>query len=79
MRQDASARNDHRDRPRTRETVSVALTVAEASSLLRLDPRTVRAMLQSGEIEGNRRGHAIRILRASVMKWLEGKRGGATR
>lgn len=52
----------------------LALTIIEASKVLRLDPRTVRAMVTAGELEGNRRGHAIRVSRASVLDWLRGKR-----
>lgn len=55
-------------------TPPVALTVQEASHALRLDPRTIRAMLRSGELEGNQRGHAIRISQTSVIDWLRGKR-----
>ncbi len=51
-----------------------ALTIGEASTMLRLDPRTIRAMVTSGELEGNRRGHAIRVSRSSVLEWLSGKR-----
>ena len=56
-----------------------ALTVQETSQVLRLDPRTVRAMLHTGELEGNQRGHAIRISRASVLDWLRGKRPSRAR
>jgi excisionase family DNA binding protein len=52
----------------------LALTIIETSRVLRLDPRTVRAMVTTGELEGNRRGHAIRVSRASVLDWLRGKR-----
>ncbi len=52
----------------------LALTIWEASTMLRLDPRTIRAMVSSGELEGNRRGHAIRVSRSSVLEWLSGKR-----
>lgn len=52
----------------------LALTVQEASVALRLDPRTVRQMVRSGEIDGNQKGHAIRISRSSVLDWLCGKR-----
>jgi excisionase family DNA binding protein len=51
-----------------------ALTIIETSRVLRLDPRTVRAMVTAGDLEGNRRGHAIRVSRASVLDWLRGKR-----
>lgn len=51
-----------------------ALTVTETSTLLRLDPRTVRDMVHSGELEGNQRGHAIRVCRSSALDWLRGKR-----
>jgi excisionase family DNA binding protein len=52
----------------------IALTVREAAGLLRLDPRTIRAMVLAGELEGNHRGHAIRVSHASVVEWLRGKR-----
>ncbi len=52
----------------------LALTICETSTVLRLDPRTIRAMVTAGELEGNRRGHAIRVSRASVLEWLSGKR-----
>lgn len=55
-------------------TLPLALTVQEASRILRLDPRTIRAMLHSGELDGNQKGHAIRISRSSVVDWLRGKR-----
>ena len=56
------------------ELLPLALTIGEESVLLRLDPRTVRAMLRSGELDGNQRGHAIRVSRPSVVDWLRGKR-----
>jgi excisionase family DNA binding protein len=52
----------------------MAVTVKEAAMLVRLDARTIRAMVLSGELEGNQRGHAIRVSRASVLDWLRGKR-----
>jgi excisionase family DNA binding protein len=55
-------------------TLPLALTVHEAARLLRLDPRTIRAMLRAGDLEGNHRGHAIRLSGASVLEWLRGKR-----
>ena len=55
-------------------SLPLALTVTEAAEMLRLDPRTVRAMLRAGELEGNQRNHAIRISRSSVLDWLCGKR-----
>ena len=58
----------------TETNLPLALTVQEASQVLRLDPRTVRAMLRAGDLEGNQRGHAIRISRSSVLDWLCGKR-----
>jgi excisionase family DNA binding protein len=56
------------------DPLPLALTIIETSRVLRLDPRTVRAMVTAGELEGNRRGHAIRVSRASVLDWLRGKR-----
>ncbi|WP_198133800.1 helix-turn-helix domain-containing protein [Anaeromyxobacter dehalogenans] len=53
---------------------SPAVTVSEAARLLRLDPRTVRSMLRAGDLDGNQKGHAIRISRSSVLEWLRGKR-----
>ena len=64
----------HRDESAHGEPPPVALTVAEAAGLLRLDPRTVREMVRSGELEGNQRGHAIRVSRSSVLDWVRGKR-----
>lgn len=58
----------------TEDHLPLALTINEASQLLRLDPRTIRAMLTARELDGNRRGHAIRVSRASVLEWLSGKR-----
>jgi excisionase family DNA binding protein len=55
-------------------SIPLALTVHEAARLLRLDPRTIRAMIRAGELEGNHRGHAIRVSGASVLEWLRGKR-----
>jgi excisionase family DNA binding protein len=55
-------------------TLPLALTVQETSQVLRFDPRTIRAMLRAGDLEGNQRGHAIRISRSSVLDWLRGKR-----
>ena len=52
----------------------LALTVQETSQVLRLDPRTVRAMLRVGDLDGNQRGHAIRISRTSALDWLRCKR-----
>jgi excisionase family DNA binding protein len=52
----------------------LALTVQDAARVLRLDPRTIRGMVRSGELDGNQKGHAIRISRSSVLDWLRGKR-----
>ena len=52
----------------------LALTVQESSQILRLDPRTIRAKVRSGELGGNQRGHTIRVSRSSVLEWLRGKR-----
>jgi hypothetical protein len=56
------------------DALPLALTVQETSQVLRLDPRTVRAMLRVGDLDGNQRGHAIRISRTSALDWLRGKR-----
>jgi excisionase family DNA binding protein len=56
------------------DALPLALTVQETSDVLRLDPRTIRAMLRAGELDGNQKGHAIRISRSSVLDWLRGKR-----
>lgn len=50
----------------------IALTVKEAASILRLSTRTVREMVRTGELAGNKRGHAIRISRSAVLAWLSG-------
>jgi len=55
-------------------TSPMALTVKEVGEMLRLDPRTIRAMVAEGELDGNQRSHAIRVSRASVLDWLRGKR-----
>jgi len=73
------AANSPNSQPRSLSTEEhrappAALTVSEASELLRLDPRTIRAMVHSGELDGNQRGHAIRVSRSSVLDWLRGKR-----
>lgn len=54
------------------------MTVPEVCSLLKLDRRTVYAMLDSRELEGSGRtgkGRPIRVWTASVVRWV---RGGAT-
>lgn len=56
------------------DALPLALTVQESARVLRLDPRTIRAMVRSGELDGNQKGHAIRISRSSVLDWLRGKR-----
>lgn len=58
----------------TEDTLPLALTVQETAQVLRFDPRTIRAMVRSGELDGNQKGHAIRISRSSVLDWLRGKR-----
>jgi len=53
------------------------MTVPEVCDLLRLDRRTVYAMLDSGELEGSGRsgkGRPIRVWTASAVRWV---RGGA--
>jgi hypothetical protein len=50
------------------------VTVKQASSFLKLDPKTIRAMLKTGELVGNRRGHAVRINGMSVVAWAAGAR-----
>ena len=54
-------------------TLPYVLTVPEAAELLRLDVRTVRDMFHRKQIEGNRHGTAIRLLRDSVLDWARGK------
>lgn len=75
----ATPASEHPIEPRSadgqpRDQPPIALTVREAAGLLRLDPRTIRAMVLTGELEGNHRGHAIRVSHASVVEWLRGKR-----
>lgn len=53
------------------------MKVAEVCSFLTLDRRTVYAMLGSGELEGNRRGHVIRVFTPSVIAWARGARPAA--
>ncbi len=53
------------------------LTVPEVCEVLRLDRRTVYAMLDSGELESSGRtgkGRPIRIWTESVVAWARGKR-----
>jgi excisionase family DNA binding protein len=52
------------------ESLPLALTIRETSTVLRLDARIVREMVRAGELVGNRRGHAIRVSRDSVLRWL---------
>ncbi len=52
----------------------LVMKVAEAAKLLRLDVRTVRDMFKRGELAGNQAGHAIRLLRSSVVDWASGRR-----
>lgn len=52
------------------ESLPLALTIGEASSVLRLDSRTVRKMIGTGELVAGRHGRAIRVSRDSVLRWL---------
>ena len=47
-----------------------ALTVAEAANYLRVDRRTIRKMVRDGDLDGNQKGHVIRVSRHSVVTWL---------
>jgi excisionase family DNA binding protein len=56
------------------------LTADELAALLRLDRKTVYAMIKRGEIPGVRRfGRAVRILRVTVLQWLAEGQGQAPR
>lgn len=58
--------------PRGYAPQPAAVTVPRAAWLLHLDPRTVRAMVRAGELDGNRVGRAIRVSTASIAAWLRG-------
>ncbi len=53
------------------------MKVAEVCAFLTLDRRTVYAMLEAGELEGNQRGHVIRVFTPSVIAWARGTRSAA--
>ena len=47
------------------------LTVAEVATLLRVERKTVYALVSSGELPGARRlGRVIRFHRGAVLRWL---------
>jgi excisionase family DNA binding protein len=47
------------------------LTVDELAEILRLNRKSAYAMVQRGEVPGVRRfGRAIRVHRATVLRWL---------
>lgn len=58
--------------PATPELPAV-MTVAEVAAFLRLHPWTIRAMWKAGELEGNKRGHTIRLFTPSVVAWARGQ------
>lgn len=59
---------------------SPVLTVDELAALLRLDRKTVYAMVNRGEIPGVRRfGRTVRIHRDTVLRWLADGQGQAPR
>lgn len=62
------------------EALPEVLTVPEVAALLRVDRKTIYAMVQRGEIPGARRlGTAIRFSRATVVAWLAQGQGRAPR
>lgn len=78
------AKNDASDDAREPVPVSSAappiLTVEELAALLRLDHKTVYAMVNRGEIPGVRRfGRTLRIHRDTVLQWMANGQGQAPR
>jgi hypothetical protein len=52
----------------------LARTIHGAAHLLRLDPRTVPAMVRAGQLASGRHGHTIRVSGPSGRAWLRGRR-----
>ena len=48
------------------------LTTAEAAAALQVDPKTVRAMIRSGELRGIRCGRLIRVPKAALVEFCGG-------
>lgn len=64
----------------TSNDVPAVLTVDELATLLRLDRKTVYAMVRRAEIPGVRRfGRAVRVHRDTVLRWLADGQGQAPR
>lgn len=80
----SSAQND-KEMGRTAVTgnhgpTSPVVTADELATLLRLDRKTVYAMIKRGEIPGVRRfGRAVRIHVATVLQWFADGQGQAPR
>ena len=47
------------------------VTIAEAAELLRVDPKTVRSRIKSGDLEAHRHGRRILISLAAIMRLIE--------
>jgi len=56
------------------ENVSERLTVAHASKLLGLSPAMIRALVDTGRLEGARDGGKLFVTRVSIRKYVAGGR-----
>jgi excisionase family DNA binding protein len=50
-----------------------ALTVDEVANKMRVTPKTVRAWLKAGKLQGSRFGHSWLIMEETVQKALNGE------
>jgi excisionase family DNA binding protein len=60
-----------------RRSPLATLTLVEAARLMRVDPRTVSAAAQAGEIPSVKVGRRQLIPREAFLDFLDGKRGAA--
>lgn len=49
------------------------VTVGEAARIARVCPRTIRAEIAAGRLRAVRFGRALRILKAELIRYLEGR------
>ncbi len=52
------------------DTSGEVLTTSEAAALLRVDARTLRRLVEAGEIPMRRAGRNFRFSRAALLEWL---------
>ena len=74
---DTTAIVERSSQDRTPAEPPLLMKAEEAARLLDLGRSTIYAMLAAGELRAVRRGRAVRVERAELLRWIQDRQGAA--